>query len=351
MTSGDSTSYTWTAAGWVQMGEGKVPISPLLVADSWRGSGGRVAAFDAHRRRFEESVASVLAADPLTNGVSGAALLTGPQPTGPQLDTERFDTERFDTKWTAFWHGVAATVQRAHRDSGNPELFPRVSLRSQGSATAINESNVLETSEVPSISGEDAAPSSAITHRPDILSLVLDVRPAPPIRRVTRLLYTPIPDPRHKPRIKGPDLARLSEARELAMAQGFDDLLLCDNDGTILETCTGNLMWWDGHVAVFPRRQTQLLPGVTAEQVRLRLDQIGTPLRFADVSVSDLAGHAVWFLNSLHGVSPVVTLSNRGEDVPLARHPHEDEWREWWLVNRHRPPSPTTPKTADTRVK
>ncbi len=327
MTHGDSASYEWTSSGWGQVNE--APIGALLVADSWRSSDGRVAAFGAHRRRFEESVANVLAADPLTNGVSGAARPAGAQPAGAQLDAEWFDT-----KWTAFWHGVAATVQRAHRDSGNPELFPRVSLRSQGHNTGTNGSDVPETAAASPLSGEDATPSSAITHRPDILSLVLEVRPAPPIRPVTRLLYTPIPDPRHSPRIKGPDLTRLSEARELAVAQGFDDLLLCDNDGTILETCTGNLMWWDGGTAVFPQRQDQLLPGVTAEQVRLRLDETGTPLRFADISLPELAGHAVWFLNSLHGISPVSMLSNHGTSIPLARHPHEDEWREWWLATQ-----------------
>lgn len=329
MTGGDSTSYIWTAAGWVQMGKDKVPNGPLLVADSWRSSNGRVAAFDAHRRRFEESVANVLAANPPANGVPSAAQPAGAQPTGPQPDAEWFDT-----KWPAFWRGVITIVHRAHRDSGNPELFPRVSLRSQKNNIRTNGSDVPETSVDSPLSGEDAAPSSAITHHPDILSLVLEVRPAPPIRPVTRLLYAPIPDPRHSPRIKGPDLTRLSEARELAVAQGFDDLLLCDNDGTILETCTGNFMWWDGGAAIFPKRQTRLLPGVTAEQVRLRLNETGTPLRFTDVSVSDLEGRAVWFLNSLHGISPVTTLSDRGENIPLARHPHEDEWREWWLATQ-----------------
>ena len=328
MTGCDSTSYTWTAAGWVQIGEGKAPNGPLLVADSWRSSDGRVAAFGAHRRRFEESVANVLAADPLTNGVSGAARPAGAQPAGVQPDAERFDT-----KWTAFWHGVAATVQRAHRDSGNPELFPRVSLRSHGPNANTKGSNIREISGTPVDSGEGAAPSSSTGH-PAVPFLVLEVRPAPPIRPVTQLLYTPIPDPRRSPRIKGPDLARLSKAREQAVAQGFDDLLLCAHDGTILETCTGNLMWWDGGTAVFPQRQDQLLPGVTAEQVRLRLEETSTPLRFADISLPELAGRAVWFLNSLHGISPVVTLSDRGKNVPLARHPHEDEWREWWLATQ-----------------
>lgn len=326
MTHGDSASYEWTSSGWGQVNE--APIGALLVADSWRSSDGRVAAFGAHRRRFEESVANVLAADPLTNGVSGAARPAGAQPTGAQLDAEWFDT-----KWTAFWHGVTATVQRAHRDSGNPELFPRVSLRSHGPNANTKGSNIREISGTPVDSGEGAAPSSSTGH-PAVPFLVLEVRPAPPIRPVTQLLYTPIPDPRRSPRIKGPDLARLSKAREQAVAQGFDDLLLCAHDGTILETCTGNLMWWDGGTAVFPQRQDQLLPGVTAEQVRLRLEETSTPLRFADISLPELAGRAVWFLNSLHGISPVSMLSNHGTSIPLARHPHEDEWREWWLATQ-----------------
>ncbi|MFT3944531.1 MAG: aminotransferase class IV [Ancrocorticia sp.] len=348
MSASTSTSYIWSAAGWVRTDE--APSGPLLVADSWRSSDGRVAAFEAHRQRFERSVASVIATEP------GAAITSDTSLPDPVLGDRRATDSTtvvaessqpptLTVGWEAFWGGVTTIIQRAHRSSGNPELFPRVSLRSQAHNAHISGSDVPETSLVPTLSGEAAAPSSSQRHEatgpsfqaPDSYSpssrhpeLVLDVRPAPAIRRATRLLYAPIPDPRHNPRIKGPDLARLSAAREQAVARGFDDLLICANDGSVLETCTGNLMWWDGDAAVFPERQTQLLPGVTAEQVRLRLEEIGVPLRFADVSVAELAGRAVWFLNSLHGISPVSVLSDRGKDVPLAHHPHEDEWREWW---------------------
>ena len=310
MSSGDTTSYEWISAGLVTIDE--APNGPMFVADSWRSSSGRVAAFGAHRRRFEGSVANLLGGNWSRGDWSGG--------------------DWSGTDWGSFWSEVTAAVQHAHRASGNPELFPRVSLRSRKSTANSRGSNVAATAANPARCREGAAPSSFSTRHLNEVRLILEVRPAPPIRPVTRLLYTPVPDPRRSPWIKGPDLARLSAARERAVPRGYDDLVLCASDGAVLETCTGNLMWWDGGVAVFPERQDSVLPGVTAQQVRLRLEETGVPLRFANVAPPELAGHAVWFLNSLHGISPVSELSDRGASVPLDRHPHEAKWRQWWLA-------------------
>ena len=290
MTASAHSAHLWNGADFTPIG-GSGPAAltlPIVAADSWRSSEGAVSGFEAHCRRFERAVSH----------------MTG---RGVPLDIRR----------GSFWERVAGEILRAHTEQEVSELFPRVSLRRgflHGTRLGRNES---------------AAHTAHV--------LILEIRPAPAVRSFTTLAHLPMPDPRRHPRVKGPDLDRLAQARARAVDLGYDDLVLCDDDGTVLETCTGSLMWWEGATALFPKRQNNILPGVTAEQVHLRLASQGIGVRYRDVTIEALRGYPLWFANSLHGISPVTTLLSAGELVPLGRHTQEAEWQKWWLDSGVRP--------------
>lgn len=328
MTASANTTHLWDGGAFTPLGDlGCSPIrdaSPgvaiadnpvllplddlaLMVADSWRSSDGAVADYEAHCHRFEHSVSRMR---------SGGNLLT--------------------VQWDRFWEHVARTVLRAHEELDMPELFPRISLRGRG---ADEWQGIFEQPSTDNATGSGTSKSRVHASGSDVPddSLLLEIRPAPPLRPFTTLTHLSLPDPRRHPSVKGPDLGRLSRARSHAVALGFDDLLLCDHDGTVLETCTGSLLWWDGATAVFPKRRSRILPSITADQVRRRLIREGTPVCYDDVAAEDLRGHPLWFVNSLHGISPVTSLVVDAGEVPVGRHPQEGAWQRWWLESRERP--------------
>ena len=90
--------------------------------------------------------------------------------------------------------------------------------------------------------------------------LRLDVRPAPPARRTTRLTYVQAPDPRMQPLVKGPDFPALARYRTEYQEDGTDDTAIVDSSGAMVETTTGALVAWDGETLILPTGQS--LPSV-----------------------------------------------------------------------------------------
>ena len=158
--------------------------------------------------------------------------------------------------------------------------------------------------------------------------LLLDVRPAPPPRSSTALTYTQAPDPRSHPEVKGPDFAAFGAYRSRYQVEGTDDAVIVDRLGAMLETTTGALVMWDGDTLCVP--DGVWLPSVTLHQVVSRAERLGIRVERCRITPELAAEHPLWFLNSLHGISPVSELHAGDNVITLPAHPCFDEWRDWW---------------------
>lgn len=158
--------------------------------------------------------------------------------------------------------------------------------------------------------------------------LLLDVRPAPSPRPTTSLTYTQAPDPRTQPEVKGPDFGSLRTYRDRYQVAGTDDTVVVDKHGAMLETTTGALVMWDGDTLCIP--DGVWLPSVTLHQVVARAEKLDMRVERRQLKPELAAKHPLWFLNSLHGISPVSELHVGGDVITPPVHPSFNEWRDWW---------------------
>lgn len=158
--------------------------------------------------------------------------------------------------------------------------------------------------------------------------LLLDVRPAPPPRPTTSLTYVRAPDPRTQPTVKGPDFAAFHAYRSRHQVAGTDDAVIVDTHGAMLETTTGALVMWDGDALCVS--DGVRLPSVTLHQVVARTETLGLPVVRRRLTPELAAAHPLWFLNSLHGISPVSELHVGDTVITPSAHPAAGEWRDWW---------------------
>ena len=124
--------------------------------------------------------------------------------------------------------------------------------------------------------------------------LRLRLRPAQPLMREAPVIVGTPGDPRVRPRWKGPDLELLLALRAQAVAAGAGELLVCDEEGRLVEGAFTSLLWWeDGALWTTPGERT--LPGVTralllaiAQARGVRLG-VRSPLSGRAARVRDLA--------------------------------------------------------------
>lgn len=158
--------------------------------------------------------------------------------------------------------------------------------------------------------------------------LRLDIRPAPPARPVTRLTYAQAPDPRSQPFVKGPDFPALARYRAEYQDDGADDTVIVDSSGAMLETTTGALVAWDGETLVLPTGTA--LPSITLHQVTRRAAALGIRTETRPLTLELATECPLWFLNSLHGISPVTELYTPTGIVYPPCNPHTATWQRWW---------------------
>ena len=158
--------------------------------------------------------------------------------------------------------------------------------------------------------------------------LRLDIRPAPPARPVTRLTYALAPDPRSQPLVKGPDFPALAHYRTEYQVDGTDDTAIVDSSGAMVETTTGALVAWDGETLVLPTGTA--LPSITLHQVTRRAAALGIRTETRPLTLELAAECPVWFLNSLHGISPVTELYTPTGIIYPPCNPHTATWQQWW---------------------
>ena len=164
--------------------------------------------------------------------------------------------------------------------------------------------------------------------------LRLDIRPAPPARPVTRLTYAQAPDPRSQPLVKGPDFPALARYRAEYQDDGADDTAIVDSSGAMVETTTGALVAWDGETLVLPTGTA--LPSITLHQVTRRAAALGIRTETRPLTLELATECPLWFLNSLHGISPVTELYTPTGIVYPPCNPHTATWQRWWWDSFHK---------------
>jgi branched-subunit amino acid aminotransferase/4-amino-4-deoxychorismate lyase len=159
------------------------------------------------------------------------------------------------------------------------------------------------------------------------LELRLLVRPAPPLGTGIRLWAAGQSDPRTAPRRKGPDLETLARVRRRAVGEGAEEAVLIAPSGTVLESATASVLWWEDDTLCLPPPRLPVLPGVTAGLIQERALRSGIRIAHRERTVAGLDGHEVWLVNALHGIRPVTGWTGRPMRVPPAE--RAGEWRTW----------------------
>lgn len=112
----------------------------------------------------------------------------------------------------------------------------------------------------------------------------------------------PMSDPRSSPRVKGPDLDRLTALRAAIDA---GEALVAAPDGTLREGLLSSLMWWDGDVLCVVDESEAILDGVTRRLLLGLAEADGVAVERRRPLLGDLRGCEVWLTSALHGIRAV----------------------------------------------
>ncbi|MDR6970445.1 aminotransferase class IV [Leifsonia shinshuensis] len=157
----------------------------------------------------------------------------------------------------------------------------------------------------------------------DALRLRVRVRPAPELTE-RLVVATAERDPRQVPHLKGPDIERLSAARQAAQRRGAQEAVLLD-DGRVADGATTALLWWRDGTLFTPPLALPRVDSVAARTVRGIAAAVGVPVDEEEVRPAQLEGAVLWAVNALHGIRAVTAWV---DGPALAADPaRTDAWR------------------------
>jgi 4-amino-4-deoxychorismate lyase len=119
------------------------------------------------------------------------------------------------------------------------------------------------------------------------------------------------PDCIHKPTAKLKTLAYLDRLfiYDYAQLKGYDDAVVCNHEGYLLETAFANIFWIDDQSIFFPDPGLGYLDGILLNQI---LKNIDLPIQFFKGGIEDIPhGSSVYTSNSLTHVRPVIEIDHR----------------------------------------
>lgn len=170
-------------------------------------------------------------------------------------------------------------------------------------------------------------------------------RPAPALRCETRLAIAR--DRRRFPTFKGADADVTAADRGAAQDAGDDDAIYLDGDGRVLEAANGAVVAWRGDELLVPDARDRVLESTTVGAMLDHLRGWRAPDPWAVPSPE--SAHIVeatrarwalfrpdevdelWYVNALHGITPVVALD--GEERPWSAGrlaAWTETARSWW---------------------
>jgi branched-subunit amino acid aminotransferase/4-amino-4-deoxychorismate lyase len=139
---------------------------------------------------------------------------------------------------------------------------------------------------------------------PGDVALRLRLRPAQALVREAGVIVAPPGDARVRPRWKGPDLELLLALRAQARAAGAGELLVCDDDGRLVEGAFTSLLWWeDAALCTTPDERT--LPSVTRALLLAIAQARGVKVGIRSPLPAELRDCETWLVNAAHGICAV----------------------------------------------
>jgi branched-subunit amino acid aminotransferase/4-amino-4-deoxychorismate lyase len=196
------------------------------------------------------------------------------------------------------------------RLEGSLRLFradppPRAALKRAVAATL--EANALTEASVRlSVSAGVGGPPALPARRPG--STVVTVEPVAPRPPRSRLWVSSVRLDAQRPwrAAKVGQYAPYLLARREAEDLGFEDALLLDHAGYIVETATSNVFALVDGTLVTPPEERGPIPGITRACLLELAPTIGVPVRPADLVLADLArAVALFATNSVVGLEPI----------------------------------------------
>lgn len=135
-----------------------------------------------------------------------------------------------------------------------------------------------------------------------------------------RLTCYPYPMGNPSGRVKS--LSRLDSfwIADYAKEHGFDDALVLDHQGRVLETAFANLFWRSGNILFYPDPVLPLYQGVTLQIVLAAAKKMGLHSSPVQVRLADILEDVQMYqCNSLKGIVPVACIDNRNfnRDLPF----------------------------------
>ncbi len=108
------------------------------------------------------------------------------------------------------------------------------------------------------------------------------------------------------------------QALRAVRASGWDDALLLDSMGYVVETCVSNGFFVDQHGLHTPALETGALPGVMRGRVIALAKELGLNVKEGHYRLSDLQqASEIWLSNSLLGLRPVTECADRSFSAPF----------------------------------
>jgi branched-subunit amino acid aminotransferase/4-amino-4-deoxychorismate lyase len=144
-------------------------------------------------------------------------------------------------------------------------------------------------------------------------AIMVTVRPPGGVRSPQRLLSV---------RYQRPDAHLKHLATEqgyytrVAQRAGFDDALLADDGGTVSESATANIGFFDGTDLVWP--DAPMLHGITMQLLEGTLPERGVPTRRAAIRLGDIASIEGAFLSYARGIAVVSGVDDVGLPANVA---------------------------------
>jgi branched-subunit amino acid aminotransferase/4-amino-4-deoxychorismate lyase len=132
--------------------------------------------------------------------------------------------------------------------------------------------------------------------------LFLLTRSAPSQERQVVVATLQGEDPRTAPRIKGPDLDRMSRARASVTANGAGEAIIVTDEGFVVEGAYSGMLWWRGSILCAPLDEFDRVDSVTVRSVLALATALGIETYTEAVTPAELEGTELWALSALHGV-------------------------------------------------
>jgi prepilin-type processing-associated H-X9-DG protein len=116
------------------------------------------------------------------------------------------------------------------------------------------------------------------------------------------------PYARAVPHIKRPGDFGQGYYIDRAVAAGYDDALLVEQDGTVAEAGIANIAFFDGHSVLWP--DAPVLAGITMQLVAPRLADYGMPSRTARIGLIDVMCLSGACVTNSRGIAAVDRIDN-----------------------------------------